>query len=242
MELTIEPKRLARFLLWIVAALTAINCFELYFYLFTDDQEVYGLVDLFDFAIEHNVPTFYSATAMLLAAGLLALITRANWRRAGGQRIYWLALTCMFVFLAVDEAVAIHEGIGDFFENYLQSRNYLEAEGFLYFMWVLPYGIATLVLGIVFLRFVLGLPAPTRNRFIASGTLFLAGAVGLELFGAREADLHGMDTVVYSVLYTFEELFEMLGIVWFVYALASHLVTEFGQVRVVLDLPASENN
>jgi hypothetical protein len=58
------------------------------------------------------------------------------------------------------------------------------------------------------------------------------------MFGAREADLYGTDTITYCVLYTFEELFEMLGIVLFNYALLTYLVELTGGVRLVLELPS----
>jgi hypothetical protein len=171
---------------------------------------------------------------MLFAAALLTLITRLNWRKQNGDRFYWLVLTCMFLFLAFDEAVAIHETIGDYFELYL------DASGYFYYMWVVPYGIAVGVFGVIFLRFVLRLPAHTRKRFIAAGTIFLSGALGLEMLGAREADLNSTETVMYCVLYTFEELFEMLGIVLFIYALSCHLTDETGQVSLVLDVPGGK--
>jgi hypothetical protein len=228
MQIRIEPGQLAKVLLQIVATLTVINCVVAFFYYYYDDYSVFGLVDLFDLSIEHNVPTFYSAVAILLASVQLALLARADRGKPEGRRGYWIALSLIFLFLAVDESVAIHEEIGDFFERYI------EATGYLYYMWVVPYGIAVIVIGLFFLRFVLSLPATTRNRFIAAGVIFLAGAIGLELPGAREADIHGTDTILYFVLYTLEEVLEMLGIVLFNYALLSHLTTEHGRVVCVL--------
>ncbi len=228
MKITVEPRKLVTILLWIIAVLTVIHSIVLFLYFYWEDDYVYGLVDLFDFDIEGNFPTFYSAVALLLATGLLALTTHINWNREGGNRSYWLLLACLFLFLTFDEATAIHEAIGGFFENYM------DATGFLYFMWVVPYGVAVLVLGALFLKFVIGLPAQTRNHFIAAGIIFLSGAMGLEVFGAREADLNGVETITYCVLYTFEELLEMLGIVLFIYALACNLTDEFGRISFVL--------
>ena len=231
MEIRVEPKQIAVGLLRVVAVLTVINSVVIFFYFYLNDDSVYGLVDLFDFAIEGNIPTFYSAVAILFCSALLALITYANWYRPGGHRLYWLALSGIFLFLAFDEAVAIHEVVGDYFERFLR------AEGVFYFMWVVPYGIATVVLGLVFLRFVLALPRQTRLCFIAAGTIFLSGAIGLEMLGAREADLYGTDTITYCVLYTFEEMFEMLGIVLFIYALLSYLTGETGRISLSLEPP-----
>ena len=56
-----------------------------------------------------------------------------------GKRFYWLGLTILFLFLAIDEGTAIHEEIGTFLERYMNAK------GALYFLWVVPYGVATLV-------------------------------------------------------------------------------------------------
>ena len=148
-----------------------------------------------------------------------------------GKRFYWLGLTILFLFLAIDEGAAIHEAVGSYFERYIN------AEGFLYFMWVVPYGIATVVLGLVYSKFVWELPKDIRAHFVMAGVIFLTGVLGVEMLGAREADLHGTETVVYCLLYSLEEVLEMLGIILFIYALLSHLAQETGRLSVVLELP-----
>jgi len=107
-------------------------------------------------------------------------------------------------------------------------------------MWVVPYGIAVVVIGLVYLKFVLRLPNNTRARFVTAGLIYLIGALGIEMLGAREADLHGTETVLYSMLYTFEEMLEMLAIILFIYALLSHLAQETGRLSIVLK-PADGN-
>ena len=230
MEIRVHPKQVAIAFLWVAAVLTVINSVLLFFYFYLDDDELFGLVDLFDFAIEGNIPTLYSAVAILFCSALLALITHANWHQPDGRRFYWLGLTILFLFLAIDEGAAIHEAVGSYFERYLF------AEGFLYFMWVVPYGIATVVLGLVFLKFVWELPKNTRARFIVAGVIFLTGVLGIEMLGAREADLHGTETVAYCIFYSLKEMLEMLGIILFIYALLSHLAQETGRLSIVLEL------
>ena len=105
--------------------------------------------------------------------------------QARRQTFYWLGLTILFLFLAIDEGAAIHEAVSTFLERYMNAR------GALYFLWVVPYGVATLVFALAFLKFVWELPKDTRARFVAAGLIFLSGALGIEMFGAREADLHG---------------------------------------------------
>lgn len=72
------------------------------------------MVRYFDFNGEENVPAFFSSVILLLAAGLLLLIYRAS-QSTGSNKSngYWLALTVVFVFMAVDESVQIHEHIAE---------------------------------------------------------------------------------------------------------------------------------
>jgi len=107
-----------------------------HFNFYLDEGELFGLVDLFDFAIEGNIPTLYSAVAILFCSALLMLITPTNWYKPDGKHFYWLGLTVLFLFHAIDKGVAIHEVVGSYFERYLY------AEGFLHIMWVVPCGIA----------------------------------------------------------------------------------------------------
>src|SRR6185503_12879566 len=117
-----------------------------------------------------------------------------------------LGLTVIFFFLGLDEGAAIHEELSDFLEQYMV------AEGALYFLWVIPYGIASAVLALLYLRFVWQLPRITRTRFIVAGLLFLGGALGFEMLSAIAAERSGYDSVSYSVLYSIEEMLEMFGI------------------------------
>ena len=232
MEITLQPKKVALGFLWVVMALTLIHSIVLFFYFYLEDQQVFGLVRMFDFDIEGNVPTLYSAAALLFCAALLAIIARSNRGKNGLWRNYWLGLAVTFLFLAVDEGVGIHEHLSDMFEKFM------EAEGLLYFLWVVPYGVATAILGLIYLRFVLYLPRLTGALFVTAGAIFLTGAVGIEMLSAREVDQHSVYTLTYCLLYTFEELFEMLGIVLFIYALLSYIVQESGRLSVIVE-PAS---
>ncbi len=216
-ELKIDPRRVAYVLLWVVMILVVFNTFLLGLHFWLGESAPDQLAEYFDLDIEGNIPTLYSAVSVLACSGLLALIARINWDRPDGKRYYWLGLSILFLFLAVDEGAAIHEELSDFLEQYMDAR------GPLFFLWVIPYGIATLVLAFVYLRFLWSLPSATRKRFILAALLFIGGALGFEMLSAIAADRSGYDTVAYSALYTIEETLEMVGIVVFLYALLCHL-------------------
>ena len=91
-----------------------------------------------------------------------------------------------------------------------------------------PYAIFLIFLAIPYLGFLFRLPVDTRVRFIIAAVLFLGGAIGVEVISAKEADLYGTSTVTYSVLYTIEELLEMLGVIAFIRALLIYIDTQSG--------------
>lgn len=52
-----------------------------------------------------------------------------------------------------------------------------------------------------------------------AAVVFVFGAAGLDILSAKEAYENGTTTIYYSVVYTIEELLEMIGLVLFTGAL-----------------------
>lgn len=70
--------------------------------------------------------------------------------------------------------------------------------------------------------------------FILSGVIFVSGAIGFELLGGWQDDMHGRNNLLFCVLYTCEELFEMFGVVIFIYTLLSYITSEFGSLAITI--------
>ena len=109
-------------------------------------------------------------------------------------------------------------------------------QGYLLWLWVIPYGFAVLVLAAVYLRFLVRLSRTTRYYFILAALLFLGGAIGVDMLQGREAYLNiGSDkTILYCVLYSVEEFLEMIGVAVFIYALLKNLADESPVIRITL--------
>ena len=227
MELLINPARIIRAMLYIIAVLTAMHVTQLVIYFQIDNPAIFDFIKIIDFDYETNIPSFYSSAAILFCAGLLWLIAAHKRQQHTDYQHHWLGLAIIFTFLGIDEAIAIHEDIGDLIED----QQWFDAEGFLYFSWVVPYGLLMILFAVSYLKFILMLPRKTMLLFICAGTIFISGALGIEIFGAREADLHGTETILYSILYTVEELCEMLGIVIFCHALMHYIETQEGHIH-----------
>ena len=230
-EITLKPKTVSLFFLSIVIFLTLIHCIILILSFHFDDNPIIEvLVELFDLDLEANIPSLYSAFSILLCSPLFFMIAKYKKDFSGYEKLCWFGLGAIFFFLAIDEAFQIHEKIGDITENYIQ------ATGFLYFPWVVPYIFALIVFVLFYLKFILGLPKKTSLLFILFGGIYISAAVVLDMFGGREAELHGYDSITYYVLYTVEELLEMSSIVLLIFTLLSYIEAHFGHICITLQI------
>ncbi len=189
---------------------------------------VYGLVPLFDFDGERNVPTLFSSVALMSCGALLGLI---GWLHHQQSRsgFKWFCLGAIFLFLGVDEIAGLHELLG------VPSREKFGTSGLLYYAWVIPYGAALLGLGIMYARWFFNLPAQSRKYFAFAGITFLSGAMGVEMISGAHAEVHGIENVTYALIYTIEESLEMLGTGIFLYALLGYLTTQFGDIKFTVE-------
>ena len=216
MEIRIDPRKVASSLMTIAIVLVVAHIAGAVSSHVFHREQVFGLVDTFDMNVENNVPTFFSAFILVTSAVLLTVITSqsAADRYAG----HWKWLVIIFAFMAIDEDAALHELLIE------PVRDLLPVAGPLYFAWVIPYGLAVLVIGLLYLRFVWSLTARTRGLFIGAGSLYLAGALGIEPIGGWYFSLHGeIEDLPYSLLVATEEFLEMSGIILFIYALLDYL-------------------
>ena len=229
MNITFTPGSVFRLFLLIIGVLTYLNALGLIFS-FLYDGHFHTFIKYFDVGEERNIPTLYSVIALTVAATLLATNARHSWEKCDGQYRYWAGLALIFLFLAFDEGTKIHEQLGGVMKRWVTPK------GYLYWLWVIPYGSAVLVLAAVYLRFMIRLSRTTRYYFILAALLFLGGAIGVDMLQAREAYLN-IDsdyTILYCVLYSLEEFLEMIGVAVFIYALLKNLADESSVIRITL--------
>ena len=176
----------------------------------------YRLANLFHFNREQNVPTLYSSNLYLISAFLLTTISIVQ--RDQKEPFYsWVFLAVIFVFLSFDEVVKIHEKFTGFMDLFLETSGYFN------YAWVIPYGILVMILGLAYLKFFFRLPTRVRNLFFLSATVFLSGAIGMEMIAANYYDKNEVYDLTFDLLATVEESLEILGLSLFVYSLLSFL-------------------
>jgi hypothetical protein len=72
--------------------------------------------------------------------------------------------------------------------------------------------------------------------FVIAGSIYIGGAIGMEMIGANYSDHHGQENLPYNLLADAEELGEMTGVAIFLTALAQFIGSR--SLAVELTFPA----
>ena len=128
------PNKVRSGLYLVTAALLMAHTFtQVGIYVFGADKNWLAVVNM---DRELNLPTLFSTLLLLASALLLKRISRTPWRDDPAD---WILLSRIFIFLALDEALQIHEilifpGLRHQIHPALAST------------WVIPYGLISLML------------------------------------------------------------------------------------------------
>src|SRR5215212_2862513 len=211
---------------------------------------------IFDVGEERSIPTWFESIQFLLCSILLAVITAAKKRRNDRYILHWSVLSIILMLLSLDEVASIHEAIGQQSERLLHSATGFTPGGAISFFWVVPGAIFVIIVLLAYLRFLAHLPRSTRRSFLLAGALFVLGALGLEMLSAQIssssegiANFFGMELglsrhsgsalpkIMIGLQTSVEEMFEMLGLTAFVYALLAYIrsYVEDINVRIRID-------
>ncbi len=216
---------------------------------------------IFDVGEERSIPTWFESIQFLLCSILLAVVAVAKKQRNARYSLHWGVLSIILLLLSLDEVASIHEAIGQQSERLLRSIAGFEPGGAISFFWVVPGAVFVLVVLLAYLRFLVHLPQTTRRWFLFAGALFVLGALGMEMLTAQVMSSSGgisdwivsssggivdrgsasaIPTILKGLQTSIEEMFEMLGLTAFVYALLAYISSyaEDINVRVRIDKSA----
>ena len=181
------------------------------------------IVALFNFNLEANLPTFFSAL-LLLGNGILLTCITTGHKNSGRKYLHWVGMAFVFCLLSIDEMIKIHEHLR------IPTEKLLNTSGFFKYAWFIPYGIIIVILGIIYFKFFMSLPKSILKLFIISAFLFISGAVVMEGISGIQEENYGVNNLGYYVMYTIEELLEMSGSILFFYALLNYIAMTFEKV------------
>ena len=188
------------------------------------------LVSLFNIDGERTVPAFFSWSLLLFCALLLGAIAYIKKVDREPYASHWTALAIIFFYLHIDEAIGIHERIG------LIVTGQLNPSGIFYYAWTILGSIFVLICLLVFLRFINYLPTKVRYLFLLAGSIYVGGALIVEMYNGYYMSLYGAQPTYY-VLTTLEEGMEMLGIITFIYGLMTYISSYMKDIYLLVSIP-----
>lgn len=194
----------------------------------------YRLSNMFSVNREGNIPSWFNASLLLTACLLSTTIARYQLAQQLPWRRYWVGLAILFLYLTLDEAGEIHE----IFTIPLQEA--LDTKGHLNFAWVLVGIPFALMMGVIFLPFVLALPRHITILFLLAGGIYVGGAVGIESISANIWYENDGPTLTFSTVGAVEEFFEMTGVSLMIYGLLIYLSEHVNTIQLMIQSPQEE--
>lgn len=234
-SIRLQPSRITFILASVASSLVLLSLASQFIRYGLGHDYVYWLLpiveQLFHVDLEQNISTLFSVTLLLCSGALLVLIALLKRQRQDSDVSKWMILAGGFFYLATDEGWSLHERLIDPVRGLLGHGNL----GIFYFAWIIPAMAGVALLGLLFLGFLSRLPSSTRGSFIIAGSLYLGGAIGIEMLGGRYAELqlHGFENLTYQLFAHLEESLEMAGIILFIHTLLRYLAEQYPEIRLL---------
>jgi hypothetical protein len=225
-KLRLSPRRVTLVLLAVVLGLIIGGFLTQYIKCFYGHDVQFGFVRLLALDGEDNLPSWYSSVQLLFSSVALGIIGLSRKQEKNPYRWHWLTLSVLFLCLSIDEAASIHEMTAPLIEHWLATAGPLInlVSSLLGTPWLLAAIPFTIIVFLLFVRFLWNLPRATMILFVIGGGSYVAGAVGVEDLAGHYLVNPGADeTFTYQIMVTVEEGLEMLGIVVFLYGLMTYM-------------------
>ncbi|MBE9030706.1 hypothetical protein IQ266_13295 [filamentous cyanobacterium LEGE 11480] len=225
---TLSAQRITRFLFSVIAMLGIAHLIGLTLSCLTLNPAVINAVKLINLDRERNIPTLFSVCLFILNAGLFFIVHR-NTKTFRERTIAWPLLGSTFAFLALDEFGSIHEQLSEPLRNMFNLTG-----GAFHFAWVIPYGIAAIILAIAVIPTVLKLRPRIRKWLIAAAVIYITGAIGCEILVAITGITVSDTNFIYGLLSGIEELLEMAGLTTLTYSLLRLIEVQYGGITLII--------
>jgi hypothetical protein len=242
--LRLHPQRILVALLLVITMLLVIGAIVPYplhtVWLGRESWALSKIGTTFDLNGEGNLPAFFSAMQLLACALVLGILAALSRRQGSRWRFHWAVLAGGFLFMAIDEASQLHELLavpGSLLADLLGWGPTTHA------VWIPVALVIVVPVGLAYIPFLFALPRRILVLFCASGTTFVAGAMGLEAVQATIWDGDFGD-VTYFALVLVEEALEMVAIAVFLFAtllvLSKTVQGRVIPIRISFDSPPAQ--
>ena len=219
--IVVRRRSLVRVLVLIALALSVASYGMQVFMRLTGHDSMLGLAVMLDVDREQSFSTWFQV--LVLAGAALGIYACGKRDPDSTKRGGWGVWAAIVLFMSIDEQVGIHERMkvpAAWLGHYAAFHNH---------SWIVAGLLAAALVAALVGRFVLELPATTRQRVLSAAALYLAGAIGLESAAGVWTVLGLPRDLAYHVLPTLKELLEMAGTIMLLDAIL-RLIEERGGV------------
>ena len=215
-KIALDPRKVVKYLVMGMVFFAIVSTgIQIAKYVFNFQDE---WLDLFNLDHELNFPTWYSAYMIGFCSVLLRIIAIGKQQQSDRYTKDWRLLSTIFGLMAIDEIISLHEIL-----IIPEISEALNLPWFLHSMWVIP--------GVFFVawfirrygKFVNHLPSKSKQHFVVAASIYIGGALVMEMIGSHFAESIGQQHLLYALIATVEEILEMTGIIIFIYALLFYL-------------------
>lgn len=195
---------------------------------------VFGIVPMFDFYEEGNIPTYFSTINLLLTAGLLHSIAEMVSRTSRRLAIPWRVLAFGFLFMSIDEFCDARMIISTMSKALMNSQN-ITSVPYFSVAWTVPITAIVILLAVYFVPFLLRLRKVYLINFAIAGSLFVLATLGLETIeGYHAKETQGVRDFTFMVYVTIEEIIEIFAIIYFQHYLIAYMKENFSDREAML--------
>ena len=219
----------------VVACLLVVaHCLAMVSRFYFERDIVFGLVPLFDFYEERNIPTYFSSFNLLLTAGILFTMARLDKLNGKHMTPAWRVLGWGFLFMSLDEFADMRMILSRIADG-AAGAPLLEMVPFLSVAWTVPVVLILLGLTAYFVPFLLHLDKRYALHFCLAGAGFVLASVGLETTEGNHINLvnAGRD-IPFTIMVTVEETIEIFSILYFQYFLIRYASQYHPDTRIQL--------
>lgn len=181
---------------------------------------------------EQNLNSTYSGLKLMLIATLAVIQFLIAWRikEKKFKIIIWGLAALSFIYLGLDEMVALHERVGFVMNNLTGLTGFKGAS----FNWVIYYSPLIILALVVYARLLFMLWQEEKTAFIFTliGAGLLVMALAAELIGGKivyPAGVLTRDFHLYFIFIIIEEAFELLGATFFLAGVFKKVSRSFSQ-------------
>ena len=224
-KLTLRPGKVAAWLLLVAAALTVVNLCVQALHIWGHDT-VFGFGPLLAFGGPRALVHLWMALLLFNCAALVGVLTYLRDRR-GLASGYWAGLIVLFVFLGIDEGIALHDVLT------LPVRAAFSHVDLLHAGWVLPYGIVLALVALAYLPFLWTLTLRSATWLALAAALYYVGLIGCGALAGRALLAAGDRwSFAYALYITLGEFLKLAGLATLIYALLDYVARAFPGLQI----------